>query len=295
MPSPKKSSKDAHLDTLTLSLMVDDVLPLHQSEQCLAHIHQCKQCEQAFDDLQAMAFAMVKMKEVDVPPDFAQSVLAKLPPQDAVDNSKAIAIEEYRVKSNPFASMPWQQIACVAACAVLAWSFLPSPDTMVTPDDTSSGMMRTVPDTDTPSLIQQHDSTPEDNQELLVTMSEDDVGLAVSSAFYGDMTTLLLPTSHGAIDVLLHSTMEHRFDTTVTTTLCDSLEVAPTLILSVEGSPHLTQEPWTTIDTQEDLCYLLLSSTHPEYTNFCQWVSEIFSINLSAMPEEGTLLVITPS
>lgn len=294
MPSPKKSSKDAHLDTLTLSLMVDDMLPLHQSEQCLAHIHQCKQCEQAFDDLQAMAFAMVKMKEVEVPHDFAQSVLAKLPPQDAVDNSKVIAIEDYRVKSNPFASLPWQQIACVAAVALLAWSFLPSPDTMVTPEDPSSGIMRTVPDTDTPSLLQSDDPLSE-SQDLLVAMSEDDGGLAVSSALLGDMTTLLLPTSHGAIDVLLHSTMAHRFDNSVTTTLCDSLEVAPTLILFVEESPYLTQEQWTTLDKQEDLSSLLLSSTHPEYKDFCQWVSEICSVDLSTVPEEGTILVITPS
>lgn len=113
-----------HLDQLTLSLLVDDMLPKQQAEACQKHMDTCPQCEQAFDDLQAMSFALVKMEEVAPPQGFdamKADILANLPAQDSYDKSKVISLGEGEKKSSLLGGQ-WQQIAMtLAACLALVF------------------------------------------------------------------------------------------------------------------------------------------------------------------------------
>lgn len=127
MSNINETNKEGHLNHLTLSLLADDMLPVKETEKCLAHIYQCKACEQAYDDLQAISFSMVKMKDVEVPQELKQRIMSQLPPQDAVDSSKVVSIEQHKVKVNHFASIPWQQVGALVACALLGWSFFATP------------------------------------------------------------------------------------------------------------------------------------------------------------------------
>lgn len=116
-----------HLDELTLSLLVDDLLDGQETERCYGHMDQCKDCETAFENLQAIAFAMAKLEDVVPPIDFTAQVMAKLPPQEAVDASKTIEIKEHRVKKSFLAHLPMGQVACFAAVAMFGLTFLQNP------------------------------------------------------------------------------------------------------------------------------------------------------------------------
>ncbi|MFI3255649.1 MAG: hypothetical protein R3Y63_15195 [Eubacteriales bacterium] len=119
-----------HLDQLTLSLLVDDMLPKKQAEECHKHIASCPFCEQAFDDLQAISFAMAKLPEVEPVEGFASmkaGILGNLPEQDAVSSEKVIAIEEHHVKQSVWANIDWKQGLSWVAIFALAGTFLFSP------------------------------------------------------------------------------------------------------------------------------------------------------------------------
>lgn len=129
------SEHTKHLDHLTLSMMVDDMLSQQESAKCHQHLSECKQCEQAYDDLVAMSFAMTKLPVIKPPADLVENIMAHLPPQDQVDSGKIIEIKEHHVKKDFFASLDMRQVACFAACVLLGGSFLlssPSMDTVET-------------------------------------------------------------------------------------------------------------------------------------------------------------------
>lgn len=120
---------ERHLDGLTLSLLADEMLDKREAEEYHRHIATCKDCEQAYDDVVAMSFAMAKLEDVEPIAGyggFAQGILDKLPEQDPVSKEKTMEIREHRVKENWFASLHWQQVLGYGAmAAVLATMFLP--------------------------------------------------------------------------------------------------------------------------------------------------------------------------
>lgn len=123
------SKQGNHLDSLSLSLLVDDMLPKKTAEEFHKHIASCPQCEQAYDDLLAMSFAMATMEVVAVPEGFADGIMQNLPPQDE-KSSKAeeiIEIKEYHSKQSFWANLDMKQAGLLAACAVLALSFFVAP------------------------------------------------------------------------------------------------------------------------------------------------------------------------
>lgn len=120
-----------HLDQLTLSLLVDEMLPQKTADQCYKHIESCPQCEQAFDDLQAMSFALTKLPDVAPPQGFSamsQHIMANLPPQDAVSTENVIEIQEHHVKQDFLASLDWKQFGICAACFLLLSSSFFAPE-----------------------------------------------------------------------------------------------------------------------------------------------------------------------
>lgn len=123
---------NTHLDSLTLSLLADEMLDKNKAEDCLRHIATCKQCEQAYDDLLAMSFAMARLDDVAPPQGFdgfAQGILANLPEQDPVSKDNVVEIKEHRTKQSFFASLDLRQVVGYVACVALLSSFLYSPPT----------------------------------------------------------------------------------------------------------------------------------------------------------------------
>lgn len=125
-----------HLDNLTLSLLADEVLPKADADRALRHISSCPQCEQAYDDFQAISFQLAKLPYVAPPEGFAtlqSNIMANLPPQDAVSPENTISLAEHRKTPHPLTYSNWKQWGLYAACfALLASSFFtPNPqDTM---------------------------------------------------------------------------------------------------------------------------------------------------------------------
>lgn len=120
------NSKTNHLDGLTISLMVDDMLDADQYNKATAHLDACPHCQALYQDLQTTSFSMLKLETLSPPPEFAQSILEKLPPQDPVNPEHTISLQKANPKINPLAQIPWQQWGLLAACAALALTFLPS-------------------------------------------------------------------------------------------------------------------------------------------------------------------------
>ncbi len=119
-----------HLDQLSLSLLADDMLPKKTAESFHRHIASCPQCERAYDDIQAMSFAMAKFPPVTPPQGFEslrQGILDNLPEQDPTSSDNVVEIIEHHTKVNPWASVDFKQIAMYGAVAVLAFGFFSSP------------------------------------------------------------------------------------------------------------------------------------------------------------------------
>ncbi len=118
-----------HLDWEALSLLADEMVEGRTSEEYHRHIASCPVCEQAYDDVVAMSFAMTKLEAVTPPAGFeafTQGIMANLPPQDPVSKENAVEIKEHRGKRNVFAELHWQQVVGYGAMvAVLASMFLP--------------------------------------------------------------------------------------------------------------------------------------------------------------------------
>lgn len=146
-----------HLDPLTLSLLVDDMLPPQETQHWMTHLDSCPHCEQAYKDLQAISFAMLKLEPQTPPPDFAKQILANLPPQEGVDPMKTIEIQENQVKISFLPSLDWQKIAMFAACAALAFSFLPKAPTMETVVNSSISGIPQAPRTMDETVLQESD------------------------------------------------------------------------------------------------------------------------------------------
>lgn len=118
-------SSQNHLDPQTLSLLTDDMLTGNEYEQWMKHIDSCPNCATAYEDYQNITFNLVKLETLTPPSDFADTIIANLPPQDSFDPSKSIEIKSSNVKISPIANFPWQQVGLFAACAALAFTFLP--------------------------------------------------------------------------------------------------------------------------------------------------------------------------
>lgn len=120
-----------HLSIEVLSLLADEMLEQRKAEECHRHIATCKVCEQMYDDMLAMSFAMAKL-EIVAPTggyeDFTQGIMANLPAQDEVSDEKTVDIQEHRVKQDFFASINWSQVMGYGAMvAILVTMFLPKP------------------------------------------------------------------------------------------------------------------------------------------------------------------------
>lgn len=127
----------SHLELEALSLLADEMVDKRQAEEYHRHIGGCALCEQAYDDIVAMSFAMAKA-EVVAPPGgyeaFAQGIMSNLPTQDPVSAENTVEIREHRVKQSFVANLNWQQVLGYGAMvAVLAGMFLPQPDLGHTP------------------------------------------------------------------------------------------------------------------------------------------------------------------
>lgn len=126
----KGHMEQGHLDELTLSLLVDDMLDGKETDRCYQHMAQCRECEMAFENLQAISFAMAKLEDVAPPSDFTARLMGQLPPQDQVDPSKSIEIKEHRVKKSFIANLNLTQMAGFAAVAGFCFLTLGSPPTV---------------------------------------------------------------------------------------------------------------------------------------------------------------------
>lgn len=122
-----KENGGTHLDQLTLSMMVDDVFTGAESARLHRHLEECKQCELAYEDMQAMSFAMVKMEEMPVPEGMFENIMGNLPQQDAVDESKVVEMKEYQMKKS--GEFKFSYVAGFAACVAFGFfAFGQSPE-----------------------------------------------------------------------------------------------------------------------------------------------------------------------
>lgn len=156
-----------HLDELTLSLLVDDMLPQQESAKWHSHIETCKDCGRAYEETQAISLAMLKMETQQPPSDFVEGILRKLPPQDQIDSSKTVEIKKEDVKINFWASLDMRQVGMYAACAVLALSFFYQPPSLNTSSQQSESNSTSASNSATPSVSGVGDL------EIMQTMGED--------------------------------------------------------------------------------------------------------------------------
>lgn len=131
-----------HLDNLTLSLLADEVLPKTEADRALRHIKSCPQCEQAYDDFQAISFQLAKLPHIAPPEGYAvlqSNIMANLPPQDAVSPENTISLENNRKMPHPITYSNWKQWGLYAAClALLIASFYNPPTQNLETNDYSS-------------------------------------------------------------------------------------------------------------------------------------------------------------
>lgn len=140
------SDTTKHLDGLSLSLLADDMLPKETAEAFHKHMETCPQCEQAYDDMQAMSFALARLPSVE-PPDgfegFSQGIMEKLPEQDGVDLGKTIEIAQSDAKISFWANLDWKQVVWYAAVCAVGFNLMYRPPELVL-DDAGGSMESSV-------------------------------------------------------------------------------------------------------------------------------------------------------
>lgn len=148
----KVQLEKGHLDELTLSLLVDDMLDGKETDRCYQHMTECRECEVAFENLQAISFAMAKLEDVAPPSDFTARVMGQLPPQDQVDSSKTVEIKEHRVKKSFLANLNLTQAVGFAAAIGFCVLSLGMPPSLEETPRSGGGEMSTPVDSTTMTL-----------------------------------------------------------------------------------------------------------------------------------------------